>query len=255
MKKGFTLIELLAVIVILAIIALIATPIVLNIVKDSKENSAARSLEGYVKGVDNAQAQYMLLNNGEMARNLNDLTISVDNADKLEEINVEFKKDGTVAVAQANIGEYHCNYGIKGTKCYLIDNYNYIAQVRTNAMREQIALDNGVTIECLNQGPACYEIYDSLRATIQEEYDDIFFNTSVSTSSLETITFTDEEIENYDHNYDISKDNDGSVMLYLDGSDAYIYSDKAIMLPVNASGFFAGLTNITSIDFNKYRFQ
>ena len=38
-KKGFTLIELLAVIVILAIIALIATPIVLNIIKDSRENT------------------------------------------------------------------------------------------------------------------------------------------------------------------------------------------------------------------------
>ena len=33
-KKGFTLIELLAVIVILAIIALIATPIILGIIND-----------------------------------------------------------------------------------------------------------------------------------------------------------------------------------------------------------------------------
>ena len=32
-KKGFTLIELLAVIVVLAIIALIATPIVMNVIK------------------------------------------------------------------------------------------------------------------------------------------------------------------------------------------------------------------------------
>ena len=36
-EKGFTLIELLAVIVILAIIALIATPIVLNKSEDSKK--------------------------------------------------------------------------------------------------------------------------------------------------------------------------------------------------------------------------
>ena len=36
MKKGFTLIELLAVIVILAIIALIATPIVLSIIDEKK---------------------------------------------------------------------------------------------------------------------------------------------------------------------------------------------------------------------------
>ena len=35
-KKGFTLIELLAVIVILAVIALIATPIILNIIEKIK---------------------------------------------------------------------------------------------------------------------------------------------------------------------------------------------------------------------------
>ena len=39
MKKGFTLIELLAVIVILAIIALIATPLILNVIDDSKKGA------------------------------------------------------------------------------------------------------------------------------------------------------------------------------------------------------------------------
>ena len=37
-KKGFTLIELLAVIVILAIIALIATPIILGIIDDTRKS-------------------------------------------------------------------------------------------------------------------------------------------------------------------------------------------------------------------------
>ena len=44
-SKGFTLIELLAVIVILAIIALIATPIVLDIITDSKASARERSIE------------------------------------------------------------------------------------------------------------------------------------------------------------------------------------------------------------------
>ena len=43
MKKGFTLIELLAVIVILAIIALIATPIVIDIINDTKLGSVKPS--------------------------------------------------------------------------------------------------------------------------------------------------------------------------------------------------------------------
>ena len=51
MKKGFTLIELLAVIVILAIIALIATPIILNIIEDSKKSAATNSAQLYVDGL------------------------------------------------------------------------------------------------------------------------------------------------------------------------------------------------------------
>ena len=48
-KKGFTLIELLAVIVILAIIALIATPIIIGIVERSRMNSFENSVYGIME--------------------------------------------------------------------------------------------------------------------------------------------------------------------------------------------------------------
>lgn len=54
MKKGFTLIELLAVIVILAIIALIATPIILDIIEDSKKESTLQSTKVYASGLQTA---------------------------------------------------------------------------------------------------------------------------------------------------------------------------------------------------------
>lgn len=50
--KGFTLIELLAVIVILAVIALIATPIIMNVINDSKKGAAKDSMYAYVKSVE-----------------------------------------------------------------------------------------------------------------------------------------------------------------------------------------------------------
>ena len=56
MKKGFTLIELLGVIVILAVIALIATPAVLNIIEDSKKSAAEASARNIV---DTAKTHYM----------------------------------------------------------------------------------------------------------------------------------------------------------------------------------------------------
>ena len=53
MKKGFTLIELLATIVLLAIIALIATPAINNVIESSKESANQRSIEGYAAAVRN----------------------------------------------------------------------------------------------------------------------------------------------------------------------------------------------------------
>ena len=44
MKKGFTLIELLAVIMILGVIALIAIPVVSNIIEESRKKAGARSV-------------------------------------------------------------------------------------------------------------------------------------------------------------------------------------------------------------------
>ena len=63
-KKGFTLIELLAVIIILAVIALIATPIVLDVINDARLKSAESSVNGYLSAIDNARYEYILDNNG-----------------------------------------------------------------------------------------------------------------------------------------------------------------------------------------------
>ena len=51
-NKGFTLIELLAVIVILALIALIATPIILNVINDAKKEAAKDSFYGYMDAIE-----------------------------------------------------------------------------------------------------------------------------------------------------------------------------------------------------------
>lgn len=49
--KGFTLVELLAIIVILAIIALITTPVILNVIKKSRLNAAKDKAWGTIDAV------------------------------------------------------------------------------------------------------------------------------------------------------------------------------------------------------------
>ena len=58
--KGFTLIELLAVIVVLAIIALIATPIVLNLIDQARKGAAESDAYAYVKAVETAAVVKMM---------------------------------------------------------------------------------------------------------------------------------------------------------------------------------------------------
>ncbi len=63
-NKGFTLIELLAVIVILAIIALIATPIILGIINDARNSAKQRTAELIAKETELAYTSYLFKNNG-----------------------------------------------------------------------------------------------------------------------------------------------------------------------------------------------
>ncbi len=59
-NKGFTLIELLAVIVILAIIALIASPIIIGLIDDARKEAAANSAYGVYHSVENVFAKVLL---------------------------------------------------------------------------------------------------------------------------------------------------------------------------------------------------
>jgi len=59
-KKGFTLVELLAVIIILAVIALIATPIVLDVVESSRKSAFESSTYGIVDTIKLKTAENML---------------------------------------------------------------------------------------------------------------------------------------------------------------------------------------------------
>lgn len=59
-KKGFTLIELLAVIVILAIIALIATPMIMGVIDKAKKGAVEASANGYIDAVEKYSVYGML---------------------------------------------------------------------------------------------------------------------------------------------------------------------------------------------------
>ena len=73
-KKGFTLIELIAVLVILAIIALIVTPLVLNVIRKTKDSANRRSVDAYGKAMEIAIMGYVM-DTGDTPNDLNELTV------------------------------------------------------------------------------------------------------------------------------------------------------------------------------------
>ncbi len=144
-KKGFTLIELLAVIVVLAIIALIATPIVLNLINNAKEGAAKSSATAYVKAVENGVVQELLNSNDQsytgkfnvdstglklVSDTDNNKKITVDVSGKLPKENsyVVLDENGTVTSGYFTIDNYNINYS------------NGVAKVLSNKEKEQETL-------------------------------------------------------------------------------------------------------------------
>ena len=119
MKKGFTLIELLAVIVILAIIALIATPIILGIINDAKEESNERSVELYAAAVKNGIAAHQLTKGEVPAGTYNNTTkplpfeVEVDGNVVCTTITISEDGKVTLAGCTVNSGTKEYSYGIE----------------------------------------------------------------------------------------------------------------------------------------------
>ncbi len=101
-KKGFTLIELLAVIVILAIIALIATPMIMGVIDDARKGAAEASANGYIDAVENSPIITLLQNGTDegVAAGVYDVT-----NDTLKNVQVKGDKpeSGWVAIDEQGI--------------------------------------------------------------------------------------------------------------------------------------------------------
>ena len=146
MKKGFTLIELLAVIVILAIIALIATPTILGVVETARKGAAESSILGYIDAIE----KQVMIN--EMDDNQNNAIegpgLTVDSLDmrgvtvKGQKPKAIFTKDGSCYKKGITVtnGEVQDAGFIYGENKYLVE-YN-----KSTGKAEAKAYGNGPTL-------------------------------------------------------------------------------------------------------------
>ena len=144
-KKGFTLIELLAVIVVLAIIALIATPIVMNTIKNAKKGAAERSADNYIKQVETAVAEerlnknevlegeYQITSDGNLCRDKS-ASCSDDNKIKIEMSGTK-PTSGKIKITNGSVDQSSSSMTIGDyTVSYNSTKKTYEATERSNAL-------------------------------------------------------------------------------------------------------------------------
>src|SRR5574344_452139 len=214
MKKGFTLIELLAVIVILAILALIVSPIISGVITNAKLSAAERSLEGYVQSVELAEVKYQAKNQGNITKDLQELVVEGKSIDKIKYVTVSIDDSGIVNGVLAQVDGYFCNYKkAESAICKLEKDFSGVLQLD---FLDSLALNK-------NRVSSIELIYgintnmDSLIDVSEEQQDKIM---AYKVQDINTL-------------YKI-----------------YIMADNYIKLPVDASGMFERYGNLDYIKFN-----
>ena len=101
-KNGFTLIELVAVLVIMAIIALIVTPLVMSIIRKAKIAADKRSVDAYGRSIELAIAGY-LMDTGTFPTSISQLTIEYS-GDEVVCSTTQLKSDSSIYLAGCTVG-------------------------------------------------------------------------------------------------------------------------------------------------------
>ena len=113
-KSAFTLIELIAVLVIMAIIALIVTPLVMNIIRKARVAADKRSIDAYGRSIEYAIAGY-LLDNGKFPTDVSELTIKYS-GNKVECSTTQLNSDSSVYLTGCTVGGRTVDYAYGSDK-------------------------------------------------------------------------------------------------------------------------------------------
>ena len=140
-KQGFTLIELIAVLVIMAILALIVTPLVMNIIRKARIAADKRSIDAYGRSIELAIAGY-LLDNGKFPTEISELTIEYS-GNTVECETTQINPDSSVYLTGCTVGGRTVDYAYGKDKSPTYTAYTIGNQVAYNGVDYYVIKDSG----------------------------------------------------------------------------------------------------------------
>ena len=147
-KKAFTLIELIAVLVIMAILALIVTPLVMNIIRKARISADKRSVDVYGRSIELAIAGY-LLDTGKFPTEVSQLTIEYS-GNKVECETTQINTDSSVYLAGCTVaGRNVENYTYGSDKSPTYTAYTVGNQVTYSNVNYYVIKDSDTTEEAV----------------------------------------------------------------------------------------------------------
>ena len=193
-KKGFTLIELVAVLVIMAIIALIVTPLVMSIIRKAKIAADKRSIDAYGRSIEIAVAGY-LMDTGTFPTSISQLTIEYS-GDEVVCSTIQLNGDSSVYLAGCTVGGRNVEgytYGTDKTSqaptytayevgdevTYNNVDYYVIADSSTNEEEVQLLKKDPLTVAQVNQygaGHVNMYVTSNTSAPYYQQAYNIFYN-------------------------------------------------------------------------------
>ena len=164
-NKAFTLIELVSVLVILAILALIVTPLVLNIIRKARTAADKRSIDAYGRSIELAIADY-LLENGTFPTSIDELTIEYS-GDRVVCSTTRLNEDSSVYLSECTVGgrivagyTYGKGGGSEEPETPANTSYSIGDQVTYNEVQYYVIKDSDVaesTVTLLKAEPLTYD--------------------------------------------------------------------------------------------------
>ena len=144
-SKGFTLVELLAVLVILAIIALITTPIILGVIDGARKDGAEDKAWGYINAIEIAYTQDQT---NDVAY-VNGTTVNVPSNGKAQVGTIDVRASGE----NPSGGSFVIDNGVITVKNLVFD--GYVCTSNSDATKMCCSQGkSGTDVKCPNNGEA-----------------------------------------------------------------------------------------------------